>query len=148
MQHGCVSLLANHKKKALVWDSSNSTQARTEEAFPQSCVCFQDICIYFIICSYHKQSQVGTVVSASESTGGTQRWRGYFCPKSYVIKTKALKIALSKPPIVIECKTHMQTQIHVQPHFFSPFLFCLPPLSQYTSTNSQIQTHTCTMQSR
>lgn len=78
--HSHVSQCVTHKK-GLGWDSSNSTQASSEEAFPQSCVCLQGICIYFIISGYRKQSQVGMVVPELGAQRGKTKTKKLLLPK-------------------------------------------------------------------
>lgn len=51
-----------------------------------------------------------------EPRGGKQRRRSCSYAKSYV--------TASKPPIVMECKTHIQTQLHTQQHCFVFSLLC------------------------
>lgn len=52
-------------------------------------------------------------------------------------------LTASKPPIVMECKTHMRTQIHAQQYFLFTFLLChSTPLYTHKQTSTRVPCRT------
>lgn len=90
-----------------------------------------------MISDYRKWSQVGTVVPELEARRGQHKAREVRLGQSFMRSTKeSLRwLTASKPPFVMECKTHMQTLIHAQEYVLSA-----PQSTSFSYTNSHALT--------